>query len=90
MNCLKCNGKVLVVDTVNTSNNEVYRKRKCTECGHSFYTAEFEVEYDQGFADEWNANHRDTQATRKKMGKAKWNAYMRKRRKVRKTKEKKV
>ena len=90
MNCPKCNGKVLVVDTVNLPSNEIYRKRKCSECGYSFYTAEFEVEYDQGFANEWNANHRDTQSTRKNMGRVKWNKYQRKRRKVRKTKEEKV
>ena len=90
MNCPKCDDTVLVIDTVNLPSNEIYRKRKCSECGHIFYTAEFEVEHNQDFIDEWNANHRDTQSTRKNMGRNKWNAYQRKRRKVRKTKEEKV
>ena len=39
MNCQRCNGKTKVVDCVNT-NNSVIRRRKCTICGHSFYTEE--------------------------------------------------
>lgn len=40
MVCPKCGGKVLVIDTAGERNNTVYRRRKCTVCGHSFFTKE--------------------------------------------------
>lgn len=58
MKCPKCNGKVQVVDCVNTQYNEVYRKRKCTECGHVFYTCECMVYPDEEFKEEWNLSCR--------------------------------
>lgn len=39
MDCEICGGKSGVVDTVNDSDC-IYRKRKCRECGHYFYTEE--------------------------------------------------
>lgn len=55
MTCPDCCGKVTVADTVHiTDTNEIYRKRKCLECGHVFYTTEFEVEKTEQFRNEWN------------------------------------
>ena len=54
MNCPNCGGKVGVVYTANVRpNNEIYRRRKCNECGHFFYTAEFEVEPTTDFMKVW-------------------------------------
>lgn len=59
MKCPKCNGKCRVTDTVqDRENNETLRERKCTECGHKFYTAETEVQRDEYFFFAWYANHR--------------------------------
>lgn len=60
MTCPKCQSTRLgVMDSVNNNDaNETYRKRKCLECGKIFYTAEFEVEYGEMFANDWNKHHR--------------------------------
>lgn len=45
MKCPKCDGKARVMDTVpNLKEHETYRKRLCLECGHTFYSVEFETE----------------------------------------------
>ena len=50
MKCLKCGGKTMVRRTnQNEKDNEVYRKRKCLECGFKFYTIEYDVEYTGDF-----------------------------------------
>lgn len=54
MTCPKCKGRPSVVCTVNVSWNEIYRQRKCDECGHVFFTVEFEVETNKRFMREWN------------------------------------
>ena len=56
MVCPKCSGKVGVIDSVNVYNDK-YRKRRCFDCKHVFFTAEFEVEYEGKIKDEWNSNH---------------------------------
>lgn len=54
MTCPNCNGKVRVVDCTDVDpRNEIYRKRKCTVCGHIFYTVEFEVDYDDSLKQDW-------------------------------------
>jgi transcriptional regulator NrdR family protein len=60
MNCPKCNcSSCTTIDTVqNRTDNEVYRKRKCRDCGHIFYTSEFEVEYSDQFKKDWNKHYR--------------------------------
>ena len=40
MTCPECNEKTRVVDTVATDTKVVIRRRKCTACGHLFYTKE--------------------------------------------------
>lgn len=60
MVCPKCKGKVVIVDSVNTPEEEIYRRRKCIECGHNFYTVEFEVECNAKFEEEWAAYYRYT------------------------------
>lgn len=63
MNCPKCKGKLTVCDTVDVEGtNEIYRKRKCLECGHIFFTVEFEVDYTEDFEEIWSKNHRKTKA----------------------------
>lgn len=55
MNCPKCKSKkVTVKDAVDVSWNEVYRAKKCQDCGHLFFTCEFEVEPTARFKKEWN------------------------------------
>ena len=54
MVCPKCKGKVKTLRTVDVSWNESYRQKKCLDCGHIFYTAEFEVEPNKRFKKEWN------------------------------------
>lgn len=39
MVCEICGGKSGVIDTI-SQDDAVYRKRKCKECGHIFYTEE--------------------------------------------------
>lgn len=52
MICPSCNGKLGVVDTVR-DDQEVYRRRKCPECGQLVYTLEKEVERDAKFSANW-------------------------------------
>ena len=59
MNCPNCKGKVTVRDTVHVEKaNEIYRKRKCTDCGHTFFTVEFEVDDDDALKGIWAKNYR--------------------------------
>lgn len=45
MKCPKCDGKARVIDTIpNEQDHETYRRRVCLECGHKFYSVEFETE----------------------------------------------
>lgn len=46
MTCPCCGGKTAVVD-VCTEVDVIYRRRKCTECGHGFYTEEVECKLDE-------------------------------------------
>lgn len=39
MDCLNCGGKTKVIDTAGDQTG-TYRCRKCTKCGHKFYTVE--------------------------------------------------
>jgi len=67
MTCPRCNHKVVVADSVhNPATNETYRKRKCTTCGHVFYTIEFEVDCDDTFKDIWKRNYRISERRKKK------------------------
>lgn len=59
MACPKCGGDAKVIDTVsNFEDEEFYRKRKCTDCGHIIYTIEIEVLETKRFKPRWYANHR--------------------------------
>ena len=66
MICPKCKGKLHTIDTVNTPDNEVYRRRQCKECGYEFYTIEFEAECDDKFKSMWNKYHRTSSYMRSK------------------------
>jgi hypothetical protein len=58
MNCPKCGGPVKVKDSVDVSHNEIFRQRECLNCHRIFYTAEFEVETNEKFLNEWRRYHR--------------------------------
>lgn len=62
MRCPKCNqDAVKTVDSVNVSWNETYRRKKCKNCNHVFYTAEFEVVANKRFKKEWELyRHRNS------------------------------
>lgn len=54
MKCPKCGGKFSPVkNTTVTEENEVYRRRRCKSCGHTFYTIEFKVEENELFMNDW-------------------------------------
>ena len=53
MLCPKCKSKIVTINTVNSENNEVFRQRKCTVCGYSFFTSEFEIEDNPQFRKEY-------------------------------------
>lgn len=65
MKCPKCEGKVRVVDSVNTQYNEVLRKRLCTVCNETFYTCECVAYPDAQFIDEWISSHRTSYIKKK-------------------------
>lgn len=59
MYCPKCGGKLRVLDNVkNPDENEIYRKKSCAECEHTFFTVEYEVVENQKFKDYWNKYYR--------------------------------
>lgn len=45
MKCPNCGGKTGVVETIyNPDANEIYRRRRCSECKQIVRTVEFEIE----------------------------------------------
>lgn len=61
MICPECGGKTTVCDTTEIKDtNEIYRQRKCLDCGNKFFTVEFEVERTDAVIDIWTKNHRVT------------------------------
>lgn len=66
MKCPKCDGKLKTIDTVHTDENEIYRKRKCSDCGHIIYTAEYIVFPNQEFLDEYHEAYRRRSKSAKK------------------------
>jgi transcriptional regulator NrdR family protein len=58
MTCPECGGKVRVLENFDTSDNEIYRRRRCTECSHIFYTVEYEVEHTKQLTIDINASPR--------------------------------
>lgn len=54
MKCPKCGGKSTVKDTLHTEESETYRRLKCLNesCGQTFYTIEYEVEYNEALRKE--------------------------------------
>ena len=58
MFCPKCNAKTKVIDS-RICEEEVFRRRKCNECGYIFYTEEFESdESKEGMRYIWAENAR--------------------------------
>lgn len=59
MKCPKCGGKIIVIDIVqDDDDNKTYRKRKCLNCDHIFFTTEFEAERTYLFINNWQKKHR--------------------------------
>lgn len=59
MDCPICNNKSDVIDSVkNPVQKETYRKRKCSKCGHIFYSVEFEAICDKRLMSDWFLYHR--------------------------------
>ena len=54
MKCPKCGSKTSIINKLTSSNNEVYIKNGCSNCGHIFFTAEFDIEETPEFKKEWN------------------------------------
>ena len=47
MECKKCGSHMKVtISRHNKTDNETYRKLKCSGCGNTFYTCECEVDYE--------------------------------------------
>lgn len=70
MTCPNCKGPSKVVDnTYIPSDNELYRKRKCCDCGFIFYTIEFIVEPDSLYRTLWTAHNRANSKNRNKQEK---------------------
>lgn len=60
MYCPKCANKAKVERTLyDDFTQEVFRQHKCPECGHVFYSIEFEVEGNKKFKELWNKLHRE-------------------------------
>lgn len=54
MRCPKCSKtRIKKVKEVEVPWNEMYRKKRCLDCGHVFYTVEFEAEPNRRFMKEW-------------------------------------
>lgn len=50
MKCSKCGSNNLrVMDTFSDLDEEIYRRRKCLDCGEKIYTVEYEVEPNEEF-----------------------------------------
>ena len=54
MRCSMCGSKTKVIDTRHSSNNEIYRKRRCIECGYEFISMEFEIFLTERTIENWN------------------------------------
>lgn len=64
MLCPECSGKLQVLDTVkNPEENEIYRLKKCSKCGYSLFTVEYEVEVNKRFKIDWTRNYRKSNKT---------------------------
>lgn len=53
MRCPKCGYLAPVRNNTTTDDNEVFRRRRCRHCGHTFYTIEFEVEDNDLLVKSW-------------------------------------
>ena len=48
MTCPVCGGKTKVIDSKSDCES-IHRKKRCDDCGHIFYTAEYEAESSERF-----------------------------------------
>lgn len=76
MNCPKCNEKIGVTGTRTSPNNNVYRRRVCQYCGHSYFTVERPIEDTPKFRRFWNEIKPPVDNSRKKERLEKRIAYL--------------
>lgn len=62
MRCSKCGSDNLrVMETFSEFDEEVYRRRKCLDCGEKIFTVEYEVEQNEEFKkiykEAWRGKH---------------------------------
>lgn len=64
MLCPKCKNATAVCDTrFDDKENEIFRRRVCKECGHDFYTVEFDIEATEKFSNMWKRLYRGSSNT---------------------------
>lgn len=57
--CPKCGSVADTIDSVfNPKHKELYRKRRCSKCGHVFFTVEFEAVHNKRFMRDWFIFHK--------------------------------
>lgn len=67
MVCTVCGRDVRVTDTLPSDDNCIYRRRKCLECGHSFFTMEIEIDIlDRYHSQNWKRAYELKEKTRTK------------------------
>lgn len=65
MICSRCSGSLRVIDTRHVSDNRTYREKKCSDCGQTTWTIEYEVIDTPKFVAEWRNYDRNKIARRK-------------------------
>lgn len=59
MFCKRCKTKmVTTVSKYNDTEQELYRRRVCPNCGHAMYTVEFEAEQNDRFEEDWSKSYK--------------------------------
>ena len=59
MNCPKCGAKSPRTFDSKSDCESIHRRRKCTECGHTFYTVEYEAPNGFAFHEVANAYYQE-------------------------------
>jgi transcriptional regulator NrdR family protein len=73
MTCPECGGKIRTIETAQIGTEETYRRKKCTDCGRTMFTIEFEVDADE----KYRANLREARPYPYDRDKDKANEYIR-------------
>ena len=71
MQCPNCGSENLRVLETRHVTDSIYRQRKCKDCLHIFYTAEFICEFDDMYEEEWLNHNRNSEYMKRKRKEAK-------------------